>query len=374
VKTPDVVVVGAGAIGAACAWELAGAGLRVVLIDRAEPGTEASGASAGMLSAFTPARAGAIGRLYRLSRDLYRPLAERLRAESGVDIEHEQGGHLELSMTEGEARGARQLAADPAHRDEGLAFLDAEELRRLEPGVTPEARGALHLPRNEWVNNGRLVTALVQAGARRGVTCVFGDPVEELLCASGRVRGVRTRDHGSREAAAVVLAAGAWSSAIRGAPAALRVRPVKGQMIALGSVPPILRHVVVREEIYLVPRASGECLVGATVEDGPHDKHVTAEGLRWLTSEALATVPALAGAPITRAWAGLRPASPDGFPVIGPWPGLAGLVVATAHFRSGILLTPVTARMVRDWIVDGRCALPGGAFLPDRLLASGGGL
>jgi glycine oxidase len=371
VKTPPVVGVGAGAIGAACAWELAGAGLRVTLIDRAEPGTEASGASAGMLSAFTPARAGAIGRLYRLSRDLYAPLAETLRAESGVDIEHERGGHLELCMTEGEARGARRLAADPAHAAEELAFLDAAELRRLEPGVTLEAIGALHLPRNEWVNNGRLVTALVQAGARRGVTCVFGDPVEELLCARERVMGVRARDHGRLEAATVVLAAGAWSSGIRGVPAELRVRPVKGQMMALGNVPSTFRHVVVREEVYLVPRASGECLVGATVEDGPHDRHVTAEGLRWLVTEALATVPALAGAALRRVWAGLRPASADGLPVIGPWPGLAGLVVATAHFRSGILLTPATARIVRDWIVEGRCALPGEAFLPDRLMNPG---
>ncbi|HSE95705.1 MAG TPA: glycine oxidase ThiO [Methylomirabilota bacterium] len=367
---PDVVVVGAGAIGAACAWELAGAGLRVTLIDRGEPGSEASGASAGLLSAFTPARAGAIGRLYRLSRDLYGSLAETLRAESGVDIEHEPGGHLELCMTEEEAHDARRQAADPTHAAEKVAFLDAAELRGLEPGVTREARGALHLPRNEWVNNGRLVTALVRAGARRGVTCLFGDPVEELVCASGRVTGVRTRDHGRLEAAVVVLAAGAWSSEIRGVPAELRVRPVKGQMIALGNVPPVLRHVLLREEVYLVPRASGECLVGATVEDGPHDKHVTAAGLRWLATEALATVPALAGAPLRRAWAGLRPASADGFPVIGPWPGLPGLVVATGHYRSGILLTPVTARIVRDWVGGGRCELSGDGFLPDRLLRS----
>jgi glycine oxidase len=343
----------------------------VTLIDRADPGAEASGASAGMLSAFTAARAGAIGQLYRLSRDLYGPLAETLRAESGVDIEHERGGHLDLCMTEDEARAAGRLAADPAHAVEKLAFLDAAELRRLEPGVTGEARGALLLPRNEWVNNGRLVTALVQAGVRRGVTCLFGDPVEALVGGTDRVTGVRTRDHGRREAGTVVLAAGAWSSGMPGVPAELRIRPVKGQMIALGSVPPILRHVVVREEVYLVPRASGECLVGATVEDGPHDKRVTAEGLRWLATEALATVPALADAPLRRAWAGLRPASADGLPVIGPWPGLPGLVVATGHFRSGILLTPITARIVRDWIVEGRSELPGAAFLPDRLLRLG---
>lgn len=364
---PDVVVVGGGAIGAGCAFELAAAGLRVTVVERAEPGSEASGASAGLLSAFTTQRTGPLYDLYRLSRDLYAPLAETLRAESGVDIEHERGGHIELCMGEDEVRWARKLVSDHAGGSERPEFLEADELRRLEPEVTPKARGGLLLPRNEWLNNERLVAALVRAGVRRGVRFVLGEPVEELLRAGDRVTGVRGRGLGTVRAGAVVLAAGAWTSEIAGVPPALRLRPVKGQMLALGHTPPLIQHVILRGEVYLVPRVGGECLVGATVEDGVHDKQVTAAALHWLLEEALAAVPGLTGRPLRRAWAGLRPASSDGLPVVGPWPGLAGLFVATGHFRSGILLMPLTARLIRDWVVDGRPAIPADAFLPDRL-------
>ncbi len=367
-QRPDVVVVGAGAIGAACAYELAVAGLRVTVIERTEPGAEASGASAGLLSAFTGRRSGPAVELYRLGRDLYEPLAEALRDESGIDIDHQRAGHLDLCMVEDEVRWARALAADHARGPERVEFLGAEELRELEPEVTQEARGALFLPRNEWVNPGRLVTALVRAATRRGVRFLLGQPVEELLQSAGRVVGVRARGIGTVEAGGVVLAAGAWTSEIAGVPTELRLRPVKGQMLALGNDPPLISRAVIRHDIYLVPRLTGECVVGATVEDGIADRTVTPAALHWLITEALTTVPAFGRARFLRAWAGLRPATPDGLPVVGPWPALPGLFVAAGHFRSGILLTPVTAQIIRDWIVKGRCLLPGEPFLPDRLV------
>ncbi|MGH7319906.1 MAG: glycine oxidase ThiO, partial [Candidatus Rokuibacteriota bacterium] len=354
-------------IGAGCAYELAGAGLQVTVIERVEPGAEASGASAGMLSAFTSERAGPVGALYRLSRDLYAPLAEALRAESGVDIEHGRAGHLELCMAEDEVRWARKFVSEHADGGERLEFVTAEELRRLEPEVTREAKGAVFLPGNEWVNNERLVVALVQAAARRGARFFLGHPVEEILATGSRVTGVRARGLGSLSAGAVLLAAGTWSGEIAGVPASLRLRPVKGQMIALANTPPLIHHALLRDELYLVPRAGGECLVGATVEEGVFDKRVTPEALQWLLSGAVATVPGFARVAFRRAWAGLRPATEDGLPVIGPWPGLTGLLVAAGHFRSGILLMPVTARIIREWLVDGHCSLPAEAFLPDRL-------
>src|SRR5262245_23472219 len=248
-RRPDVVVVGAGAIGAACAYELAAAGARVTVIERAEPGAEASGASAGMLSAFTGKRAGPAGELHRTSRDLYEPLARALLEESGIDIHHERGGHIQLCMDDDEVRRARKLAADHAQDPEKVEFLTAEEVRELEPEVTLEARGGLFLPRNEWVNPGRLVVALVAAAAVRGVRFLLGQPVEALLRSGGRVTGVRARGIGTVEAGAVVLAAGAWSSEIAGVPPELRLRPVKGQMLALGNDPPVISRAVVRDEI-----------------------------------------------------------------------------------------------------------------------------
>lgn len=359
---PDVVVVGAGVIGAICAYELAKAGLRVTVVERAEPASEASGASAGLLSS------GPVPDLGRLSRDLYPPLAEALRAEAGIDIEHEPSGHLVLCMSEDEARWGRKLADEDRNGADGVEFMEAGDLRRLEPEVTGEVRGALLMPRNGWVHTGQLVAALVRAASRRGVRFVLGQPVEEVLQTGGRITGVRARGVGTVEAGAVLLAAGAWTGAIDGVPPALAVRPVKGQMLALDHSPPLIRHAVIRGEVYLVPRASGECLVGATVEEGVADRSVTPAGLHWLLTEALVTVPAFARVPFRHAWAGLRPAARDGLPIIGPWPGLPGLFVATGHYRNGILLAPVTGQIVREWIVDGRCSLPAEAFLPDRLV------
>jgi glycine oxidase len=215
-----------------------------------------------------------------------------------------------------------------------------------------------------------LVRALVRAGERRGVQYLLGQPADTVLRTGDHVTGVRVGSE-AIHAGLVVLAAGAWTGAIGGLPALLRVRPVKGQIFAFANTPPTVRHVIFRDDVYLVPRRSGECLFGATVEDGVCDRDVTFEGLRWLLQEAFRTAPGVAGLRFLRAWAGLRPATEDGLPAVGPWPGLSGLLVATGHYRSGILMTPVTARIIRDYAVDGRSLLPIAEILPDRLLNRG---
>jgi glycine oxidase len=371
VAAADVVVVGAGAIGAACAYELARAGARVTVLERGEPGGEASGASAGILTSFAPRRGEALAALARLGRDLHDELAAALLEETGIDVELGRTGHLDLCMTEDQARRARGAAADPAHRGEALAFVSPDELRRLEPAVTPRALGALHAPRSSWVDNVKLVQALVRASERRGARLRPGVPVQALLRRGDRVTGVRTVAGEVVGADRVVLAAGAWSGAIAGVPPELAVRPVKGQILAFANRPPRVRHVVFRNDVYLVPRLSGECLVGATVEEGVADRAVTLDGLRWLLEQAAGIAPGLADAPFLRVWAGLRPASPDGVPVVGPWPGLEGLVVATGHHRSGILLAPVTGRLVREWTTEGRTTVAADVLLPDRLRRAG---
>ena len=364
---PDVVVVGAGSIGAACAYELTKAGLRVTVVERAKPAAEASGASAGILSFPDPARRDPLAVLARLSRDLYDPLAEALLEESGIDVGLGRTGHLRLFMSREEAREAERMAGHSGAREAGMSVVGQEDLRRLEPAVSPAALGALFIARGSWVDNVQFVRALVRAGERRGVRYLVGQPVESLIRTGDRVTGVRAGGHGIIEAGAVVVAAGAWSGRIGGAPAELAVRPVKGQIIAFDNTSGLVRHVIFHGDVYLVPRLSGECLFGATVEDGVEDRTVTLEGLAWLLREAFAAAPGLAASRFLRAWAGLRPATEDGMPVVGPWPDASGLFVATGHYRSGILMTPITARLVRDHVVDGRSALPGAALLPDRL-------
>ncbi len=356
---PDVVIVGAGVIGCATAWELVKSGLRVTVLERGQPGCEASGAAAGMLAAETlEGRQGLYALLARMSRDLYGSLADELREASGVDIERQTTGHLHLLAEESEFDG---------HIPPGAELLSPEDVLRLEPAVGPKIRGAILFRGNHWVNNPRLVTALVQAASRRGVEFFLGSEVEEILRAGDRVGGVRGRNL-RIESGAVVVTAGAWCGMLRGLTPQLMVEPVKGQMLAVQTIPSVIRHCVYRDEIYLVPRPSGELLIGATVERAGYEKHVTPEGLQWLLTEALAAVPALAQRPVLRSWAGLRPAVADGLPVIGPWPGLKGCFVATGHFRNGILLAPITAQLLREWVTGKHPTLPMEPFLPDRLV------
>ena len=227
-------------------------------------------------------------------------------------------------MTRDEAREAERIAGDSAAREEGMSFVGQDDLRRLEPAVSQAALGALHLPRSSWVDNVRLVRALVRAGERRGVRYLLGQPVEALVRTGNRVTGVRAgapRDHrgghgrpGRRR----------MERGDRRGPGRADVRPVKGQILALDNAAGLVSHVIFRDDVYVVPRLSGECLFGATVEDGVADRDVTLDGLAWLLEEAFNTVPGLGRVRFLRAWAGIRPATEDGLPVVGPWPGAPG--------------------------------------------------
>jgi len=211
------------------------------------------------------------------------------------------------------------------------------------------------------------LAALVQAASGRGVEFRLGSEVSEITREGSRTTGVRGRNL-SVQAGSVVVAAGAWSGMLGGLIPSLYVEPVKGQIVTLETVPAVIRHCVFREEVYLVPRSSGELLIGATVERVGYDKQVTAAGLRTLLTRAVAAVPAIDQRPILRSWAGLRPAAPDLLPILGPWPGLGGCFVATAHLRNGILLAPITAQLIAEWVTGKGPTLPVESFLPQRFI------
>ncbi len=367
-KPADVLVVGGGLIGCACSWELAKAGLTVTLVERGSPGCEASSAGAGMLA--PQAESSAPSPMLTLglaSKALYPDLALELRERTGLDVEYEPGGNLLCFLDEGDEAVGRQAYA--WQREAGLKaeLLGRAEVLALEPDLSPEVRGALFLPEDHWVNNPRLVTALANAAALERVRFVRGE-VGAIIRAGDRIMGVRVGEE-TLQAAVVVLAAGAWSGQLA-ATAGLRlpVGPVRGQIVCLEGIPRRHHHLLHVKEHYLVPRVNGEILVGASVERVGFAKQVTAERIHALLNDAIRLVPALGRLPIKATWAGFRPWAPDERPVIGPWPGLAGLVVATGHFRNGILLAPITARLIRELLVDGKTSLDLTPFLPDRFL------
>jgi glycine oxidase len=361
----NVLVVGGGVIGCATAYELARAGCAVTLLERSTPGAEASSAAAGLLMALRAADS-PFERLAIASWEMYPAVAEDLRKRTGIDVEHVTRGMIHPLLSVEDVDAAVAKARRPVARRFGLEVWDAADVRRREPGLAGSVRGALFVRGDHWVNNQRLVAAYAQAAVGVGVALRAGVTVSRVLVERGRARGV-VADGKRVEADAVLLAAGAWTGRLLGASGErLAVEPRRGQMLALAHTPTVLTHAVHAHDVYLVPRPSGELLVGATVERVGFRRAVTATGIATLLAAALRLAPALGALPISRTWCGFRPWAADGEPVLGPWPGVDRLFVATAHFRNGILLAPITARLMCEWITAGRPARAAREFLPDR--------
>jgi len=365
-RTADILVVGGGVIGCAIAYELAKAGLAVTLVERGTPGCEASSAGAGMLAPQGESSAASprLG-LGLASKALYADLALELRERTGLDIEYETGGNLHCFLDEGDEAVGRAACAWQHEAGLKAELLSRADALALEPDLSAEVRGALFFPEDHWVNNPRLVTALAGAAALEGVRFITGEATA-FLRVGDRVTGAQVGEDQIR-AAVVVLAAGAWSGQLA-ATAGLRlpVGPVRGQIVCLEGIPRRHRHLLHIKDHYLVPRVNGEILIGASVEWAGFAKQVTAEYVRSALDAAIRLAPALARLPIKATWAGFRPWAPDELPVIGPWPGLEGLVVATGHFRNGILWAPITARLIRELLVERAPSMDITPFLPDR--------
>ncbi len=363
-----VIVVGGGVIGCACAFELARAGCAVTILERGLPGGEASGAAAGLLSPLGEAAGTPFRELAVASWRLYPSVARELRERTGVDVEHVTRGTIYPLYTAQDVRAAEARSRWALGPEFGVEAWDRSDLQAREPALSSRVSGAMFVRGDHWINNQRLVVAYAQAAVGAGAALITGCGVSRVLVEDGRARGVVAE--GERfEADAVLLAAGAWTAALAASfGGRLPVEPRRGQMVALVHVPPVVRHCLHDEEVYLVPRPSGELLVGATVERVGFQRAVTAQAIAALLAAAIGLVPALGGLPISRTWFGFRPWAPDSLPILGPWPGIEGLWVATAHFRNGILLAPITARLMTEWIVTGAPSMPLKEFFPDRFI------
>jgi glycine oxidase len=344
VKTWDVIIVGGGIIGLSLSIALRKRGAQVLVVERGQPGREASYAAAGMLADTPIELPTALQELARASAAMYPEFVHQLQDESGIEIDLRDQGTLFLS---------------PEHMGNGHSLPAA--LGEMEPALSHYQQPAAYF-KERSVDPRALSSAALAAAKHREVDISSGTEVNEILISDGRVSGVRT-DRTSYSARVVVNCAGAWSGQM--GPYHFPTRPVKGQMLAVVGPHDTVRHVIRSAEIYLVPRSDGRIVIGSTIEEAGFDKRTDAETIHRLHQAALRLAPALVQTRIHESWAGLRPGTPDGLPLLGST-STVGYFVATGHFRDGILLTPVTARLMAEVITGSTPVYDISAFTPER--------
>lgn len=363
----DVVVVGGGAIGLCCAWRLAQAGAKTVVLDRAEPPAGATRVAAGMLAPIGELAFGEpeLLRMTIAGAEVYPGFVAELEAATGLSSGYARHGALHVALDRDEASELRRVHDLQRSLGLGAEWLPPRRCRELEPGLTPSFNGGVHAPDEAAIDPRRMTAALLAALEGEGVEVRCGTDVVAPILDGERLEGVRTASGGELRAGHVVLATGAWAGAESWLPEAARppVRPVKGEILELrapdGAAP--CERIVASERVYLVPRPDGRLIVGATTEERGFNATVTAGGVHELLREAYRLLPDVAEMELVEAMAGLRPGTPDNLPLIGPG-ALDGLILACGHYRNGILLAPITA--------DAVAGLLAGRDLPEPLAAA----
>lgn len=349
----SIIVVGGGVIGCATAYYLALEGADVTLLERGEVSGEASGAAAGVLATLSDhgEHPPFFNRLCDESLQLFDSVLPVL-TDTGVDVRHRSVGLLEPAASEGETPWLRaQYERHKGRR--GVRWLDARQARSLEPALGPKPAAAIYTPDIRYLDPQRLTQAFAEAARLRGVTIREHEPVNRFLRRGDRLRGVQTPS-GTYAADEIILAGGPWTAALaKKLGANIPVRPVRGQMMSLEGPPVALQHILMGTRALIVPREDGQTYVGATVEEAGYRRRTTASALRALRAGAASMVPALARAKQRRAWAGLRPALPDALPVMGRLPGWSNAWISSGHFRTGILLSPLSGQLMARAIATG---------------------
>jgi glycine oxidase ThiO len=352
VKPWDVIIIGGGIIGLSLSIALRKRGATVLIVERGEPGREASHAAAGMLADFPLEMPTVLQPLASASARMYPEFVHELQDETGINVDLRDQGTIFFATTQ------------HLHEHPSLAT-DCplpSPLSQLEPALGRVNLPAIYL-KERSVDPRALTAAALKAARHRDVDISSGTAVTEVLLANGRASGVGTAKT-SYSAPVVVNCAGAWAGQLP--PHEFPTRPVKGQMLSLaGASRDLLRHAIRAPEIYLVPRSDGRILAGATVEEAGYDKRTDADTIQRMHQAAIHLIPALAQARMLEAWAGLRPGSPDNLPILGATP-TPGYFVATGHFRDGILLTPVTAQVMAQMVTGGQPEYDVSAFSPAR--------
>jgi glycine oxidase len=369
-KTYDAVVAGGGLIGASIAFELAEAGLKVALYDAREPGREASWASAGMISP-APENPGMIPfmPMSMASASLYPEFIRKVERLTGKDSGYQKSGALDVILDEDLQKAQEELSTIIAlQRGVGLhaEAISGERAREMEPALNEDTQAAIFRADEGSLDARAFTQAVLQGARQRGVDILEGNGVKALKKDGSHCRGL-VLESGEVEAKWTIVAAGCFSARIGGVEPYAPVMPAKGQMVALRCEGMEITHILWLGHKYLVPRKDGRIIAGSTIEQAGFDRHVTAGGIQTILREAMKMVPALEQARIEETWAGLRPDSPDHLPIIGPT-DLGGLLIATGHFRSGILLAPITARLIREWVTTQQVSVDWARLSPMRFL------
>jgi glycine oxidase len=343
----DIAIVGGGVIGCSIAYHATRRGAQVALLDAEQVGSGASGATAGMLVAQAEAHEpGPLLDLMLLSRDLHKPHGEELYELTGLDLEYVWAGTLQVATD----TVSRESFSEKYswQKEQGLTaqWLDADEARKLEPNLAPESIGALYLSEDGQVNPPRLVQALALGATLGGAKIMEATRVSRFVVEGQKVTGVRTTQ-GTISAGAVVVASGAFSVLLSDEFGIhLPVYPVKGDLLAVKARPVPIRANIYNSRCYIVPKRDGRVIIGATEEPGVYDRHPTLGGVASLSRAAVELIPSLSHAPFASVWGGLRPGSPDSRPILGSVEGWEGLLLATGHYRNGVLLSAVTGEIV----------------------------
>jgi glycine oxidase len=348
----NVIVVGAGVVGCAVAHELALRDARVRVVDPRPVGRGATHASAGMLAPYSEGHHPSLLKLGLASLALWDQFVERLRAESDRPFHYERSGTLQVAASSAEVTRLSMEAAEYAAHGVPHQWLDDAALHALEPGLRDRVAAGVLLPTQGFVDATGVTRALADAAERRGAHFT----TERVLGIDAEERGVGvTTSEGTLSGDALVLAAGSWSSAVAGVTTwPPPVRPVRGQLLHLRATAPVASRIVWGSACYIVPWPDGTTLVGATVEDAGFDEQPTAGGVRQLLNAAHDLLPATMPAMFEDVRVGLRPKTPDELPIIGPSSTMRHVFHATGHYRNGILLTPLTAQLIADLVLDRR--------------------
>ncbi|NOU66050.1 glycine oxidase ThiO [Paenibacillus sp. LMG 31461] len=349
-----VIIVGGGVIGTSIAYYLAKRGQSVTLLERSQLSTEASAAAAGMLGAQSEMEdTGALFQWARQSRAMFPELSGELRELTGIDIGLVREGLLNVALSDVQEAELRAREKLQRAAGEKAQWLSAAEATAIEPALSAATRGALYLPDDGQVDAPLLAAAFAQAAQVLGAKVQPFAQVQGLLTAQERVIGVLTAA-GSLYSDHVVVAAGTWSGQLLGSIGIdLPMYPVKGECFSVRTPKPLLKKTLFSPGCYIVPKAGGRLVVGATVVPNSYDRKVSLSGLAELMERARGLMPTLGDAEWEKAWSGLRPQTADGLPYIGKMPMVEGLYTACGHYRNGILLSPITGKVMADWILGG---------------------